>query len=105
MSCSNCIDSFCTNRCDMKVKPYDEEGKIQVSECGLIWRKKRGQLYRLKPYDNRGVLYVDLWKDGGQKRLAEVILSAFGVDIRGKRIIVKYKDGNPENCSLKNLEV
>lgn len=104
MSCTNCIESFCTNRCDIKVKPCHLTHKVQISECGMVWRIKRGQLHRIKPYSNRGVLYVDLYTDGGQKRLAELVLCAFGVDVRKLRTI-SYKDGNKLNCNLKNLEV
>ena len=99
MSCENCVDNFCTNRCDLRVANYDNE--IQVSECGMVWRVKNGSLHRINPYWNKGILYVDLFRNGGQKRTAEVVLKAFGVEGSGWII---YKDGDKENCALKNLE-
>lgn len=97
--CESCTEGFCTNRCDIKVKNLDPE--IQVSDCGLVWRVKRGQLNRIKPYWNKGILYVDLFRNGGQKRLAEVVLTTFGVEGSGW---IEYRDGNKENCTLKNIE-
>jgi len=99
MRCLNCIDNFCTNRCDLDVRTY--RSKFQVSSCGLIWRVKKGQLYRIQPYDNRGVLYVDLYMDGGQKRLGEIMLESFGFKGTGR---IVYLDGEKKNCNIDNLK-
>ena len=100
MRCNGCTGGFCTNRCDMDIRPCHLTDKIQLSSCGLVWRVKKGGLYRLKPYDNKGILYIDLYEDGGQKRLGELMLRAFDVKGEGR---VLYRDENPHNCKLENL--
>lgn len=85
----------------MDVRTCTESDKFQVSSCGMIWRVKNQSLYRLSPYKNRGVLYVDLYMDGGQKRLAELVLKAFGIDGKGH---IEYIDGNKSNCDISNLK-
>lgn len=101
MTCKNCIEAFCTNRCDLIVRECHLTSKIQLSECGMVWRVKRGQLNRLMPYDNKGTLYIDLYTDGGQKRLAELMLKAFDRQGEGR---IEYRDDNPKNCSIRNLK-
>lgn len=101
MSCPNCINDFCSHRCFDDVKNWNTSGTIQVSALGAVWRIKKGGLYRLQPYNNKGVLYVDLFKDGGQRRVAELVLKSFGIEGHGW---IVYKDGDRMNCSLDNLE-
>lgn len=83
----------------MKVSNYDPD--IQISTCGLVWRIKRGDLYRIQPYNNKGVLYVDLYNNGGQKRLAELVLTTFNKPGNGW---IDYLDGDKSNCRLNNLK-
>ena len=93
-----CLEGFCTNRCDLKIRNWNEN--IQVSEDGMIWRIKAGSLNRIQPYLNRGILYVDLFKDGGQLRFGEVMLRSFGNLGSGR---ITYGDGDPKNCKLTNI--
>jgi len=99
MSCGNCIDKICSNRCDIEVKKIPHT-PYQVSKCGLVWNASDGKLKRLNPYHQGNVLYVDMWDHGGKKRVAELILEAFGKYGAGR---IVYSDGNAENCNLDNL--
>ena len=96
-----CLDGFCVNRCDMDIRSSYTSEAIQVSSCGKIWRVKDGNLFRLSPYELRGILWVDLYNDGGQKRLAEIILRTFGEHGRG---VIKYIDKDHKNCNITNLK-
>lgn len=89
------------------IKGY--EGKYQISTEGhakSLNYNNTGKERILKPKVNKGgYLEIKLSKDNKTKdfQLARLVLETFtGIHLT-KNIIILYKDGNRENCSLENL--
>ena len=89
------------------IKGY--EGKYQISTGGhakSLNYNRTGKEKILKPKVNKnGYLEITLSKGNKTKhfQLARLVLETFtGIHLT-KNIIILYKDGNKENCSLENL--
>ena len=96
-------NQMCLNMCDLDIKRSHVSQKIFVSSCGMVFRRKGGNMNRIQAYNNKGFLYVDLYKDGGQRRVSELVLKAFKPDAEWG-VSIRYKDDNKKNCFIDNLE-
>jgi len=76
--------------------------RYSVSRCGLIINKKTGK--GVRPFLDKGVLYVQLWQKGKQKKVAlhNLVAHAF-VPKKVGHTVVYHLDGDPLNCRSSNL--
>lgn len=76
--------------------------RYSVSRCGLIINKKTGK--GMRPFLDNGILYVQLWQKGKQKKVAvhNLVAHAF-VPKKAGYTVVYHLDGDPLNCRTSNL--
>lgn len=79
------------------------EGLYKVSNYGNVLSVKSNRL--LKPFDNKGYLRVQLWKDGKCfKRLVHRLVAEAFLEKPGDGYQVNHKDLNKKNNHVDNLE-
>ena len=79
------------------------EGLYTVSNLGEVINTKTGK--KVKPYNNRGLLLIRLYRNGEtyRSRLANIVSRSFRPKEKEKDLIV-YLNGDSTDCSLDNIK-